>query len=682
MKDVKKMSILNRYIIILLLVFVSVAQVKSQLNTDKIMTIGRNALYFEDYVLSIQYFNQIIKVKPYLSDPYMYRSIAKIQLGDYEGAESDGTESIEKNPFVPEAFYARGFSRMKLGKFEEARQDFSKALEFSPNSQHLLLSRMDASDRSGKPQEALKDIQSLIKLFPRNSNYYYEKGRICLTLKDTVEAERSFNALINLDSLNFIGWSARALLRMQKNDKTGAFQDYNKAIQNKSNYFGDYLNRGIINTENKKYLNALQDYDQAIKMEPKSLLGWINRAILRSDLGDYNNSLSDYKEVLKLDSNLMEARYSKALLEIKLRNYRTAIQDFKIVLDRHPYFLPAYWGISEAYSNMNNLKEAFRYRQKASDLEKNKDEIRRKNKETLEAKAKIADIAPAGNSRKKTELFNRFATVQNEDEKGTGYQNEKRGAVQNIFVDIINEKNFVLSYYSKPEDIRQTNLYHPVVDSYNKTGKLKSNLKITCHEIPLTSELINKHFENINDASSKLTEKTGDADLYFARALEFALVQDFLSAIEDLNKAIAIKNDFTIAYFTRANLRYKYIDYLKNMEKEQLQDIKNKTLSSENQFKYDIEMVLRDLDKVNELNPDFSFGYYNKANILCTAKDFNAAIELYTKSIRREPDFAEAYFNRGLTYLFIGEDSKGLSDLSKAGELGIYGAYNLIQRFK
>ena len=31
----------------------------AQINTDRVLTIGRNALYFEDYVLSIQYFNQV-----------------------------------------------------------------------------------------------------------------------------------------------------------------------------------------------------------------------------------------------------------------------------------------------------------------------------------------------------------------------------------------------------------------------------------------------------------------------------------------------------------------------------------------------------------------------------------------------------------------------------------------------
>ena len=54
----------------------------AQLNTDRVLAIGRNALYFEDYALSIQYFNQVIKVKPYLTEPYFYRAIAKIQLED------------------------------------------------------------------------------------------------------------------------------------------------------------------------------------------------------------------------------------------------------------------------------------------------------------------------------------------------------------------------------------------------------------------------------------------------------------------------------------------------------------------------------------------------------------------------------------------------------------------------
>ena len=50
----------------------------AQINTDRVMTIARNALYFEDYVLSIQYFNQVINAKPYLYEPYFFRALAKL----------------------------------------------------------------------------------------------------------------------------------------------------------------------------------------------------------------------------------------------------------------------------------------------------------------------------------------------------------------------------------------------------------------------------------------------------------------------------------------------------------------------------------------------------------------------------------------------------------------------------
>ena len=73
---------------------------RAQLNTDRITAIGRNALYFEDYVLSIQYFNQVIKLKPYLAEPYLYRAIAKINLEDYQGALLDGQSPIACNPFM------------------------------------------------------------------------------------------------------------------------------------------------------------------------------------------------------------------------------------------------------------------------------------------------------------------------------------------------------------------------------------------------------------------------------------------------------------------------------------------------------------------------------------------------------------------------------------------------------
>lgn len=677
---------MKKYILIIFLVCVPFIGY-AQWNTDRILTIGRNALYFDDYVLSIQYFNQVIKIKPYLAEPYMYRAMAKIQLGDDLGADIDATEAISRNPFLPQAYYIRGFARRRLKQYQDAIEDFSNAYKFSPNSLNLLLNRMDAYIRLEDYENALDDLENYIKQSPQSTNMYYEKGFIQMAMKDTVEAEKTFDKYIKLDSTSSIGWSARALLKMQKSKTDEAYSDYSQAIKLNTNYAGDYINRGILNVQRKNFREALNDYDNAIKLDKSNDLAYYNRALLRANLGDNNNALADLQEVLKLDSTNMDALYRKAMLQNTLGLYKKAIADYNKIIEKYPYFIPAFWGLAEAEQALGNNKKAFRYKQMAYEIEKNKDKINKENKKTLAADNIINKKVPKSNTNKKTELFNRFVTQNIDDSKSDSkYNDSKRGNVQDQFTDLINQRNFALSYYAKADEIRRTNLYQPVVEDYNKNRILKAALKITNNEIPLTSDLITSHFESINEVSSRININDTNPDLYFNRALEFALVQDFSSAVEDLNKALALRSDFTIAYFSRANIRYKLVDFQKSIvnENNNLSDEvldKNGKLLYDKQTKFNVEMIMRDYDKVIELQPDFPFAYYNKANILCTQKDFKTAITNYSKAIEFDADFAEAYFNRGLTYLFIGDNTNGLADLSKAGELGIYQSYNLLQRF-
>jgi hypothetical protein len=41
----------------------------------------------------------------------------------------------------------------------------------------------------------------------------------------------------------------------------------------------------------------------------------------------------------------------------------------------------------------------------------------------------------------------------------------------------------------------------------------------------------------------------------------------------------------------------------------------------------------------------------------------------------------EAYFNRGLVLIYLKDKEKGCIDMSRAGELGIGDAYNVISRY-
>jgi tetratricopeptide (TPR) repeat protein len=79
------------------------------------------------------------------------------------------------------------------------------------------------------------------------------------------------------------------------------------------------------------------------------------------------------------------------------------------------------------------------------------------------------------------------------------------------------------------------------------------------------------------------------------------------------------------------------------------------------------------------ISKDINILFYQAYEKAQTGDIGDAIIDL-NKAIELNPSFAEAYYNRGLLKLLIDDVSPAIMDLSKAGELGIYSAYNIIKK--
>lgn len=654
----------------------TLGSIQAQLNTDRITAIGRNALYFDDYVLSIQYFNQVIKLKPYLSEPYMLRAIAKIQLGDYIGAEMDCNAAIERNPFQPGAYYTRGYIYRQTHQLEKAAQDFSEALLFAPENKTYIAMRADVLAELQQYDLALQDINHLLHREPQSAALHFEKGSICLRSNDTIGALNAFVQATEYDSQNPANWSALGLVQLMLNQPDDALVSLSKSIDYGSKWAGDYINRGIIYYRKHNYRNALADYDKAVTLAPRDAQCYYNRGVLRQEVGDYNRALEDFSQAILLSPEQIEIYYQRGMVQMQLQQWQEALQDFNTIMQRYPYFLPAYYLAAQAQTSLGHGKQAYQLRQQAYLMEQKKDSI-----QSLQTHMQVADYQPQQRDRRK-EFSALAAQNQEGNEEENKYNSDTRGTVQKRYTDIVNEPNIFLSYYANNTPstaLRQTNYSHITVDAYNRSMQLPAPLRFTTKEMVLTADMVNQHFAQISQLSHQIDmlqqiaspQSQHNAQLcaaYIARAFEFALVQDYSSALDDATRAILLDGTLYFAYFCRANWRYKYLEYKRAM--------------GEPTDKADFELMMRDYDYVMNHQPDFSFAYYNKANMLCIQQDFKAAITYYTQAIATDSDFAEAYFNRGLTYIYIGENEKGIADLSKAGELGIYQAYNLISRFQ
>lgn len=660
---------IKRYILSLVLGTLSLGTF-AQLNTDRITAIGRNALYYEDYVLSIQYFNQVIRLKPYLTEPYFYRSIAKIQLEDFQGALKDCNTAIDHNPFSPGYYYTRGFIYYRLEEWEKAESDYTQALFFSPENHTYLLLRADTRAQLKRYDEALEDIELLLHREPHSASFWSEKGRICLAKRDTLAALSALEQAAEYDKTNPAVWSALGVTNLMLNEEDKAYVQLTQAINLGSKWAGDFTNRGIIHYHRHNYRGALSDYDQAVKIAPQDADVYYNRGVLRQEVGDYNNALEDLQTAIELAPERTEMRYQRGLVEMQLKQWKEVVEDMNTLIARYPYFLPAYYMAAQAETHQGHTKEAYKYRKQAYDIEQRKEEIQSAQPNT---DIQIADAQPPKRDRRK-EFSSSMAQKQTElSEDEEKYRSPARGAVQKRYQDVVNEGHIVLSYYSKDLTLRSTNYYHHLVEYINQNGIMPAAMRFTSQELALTAEMVDFHFAEITQLSNRI-DRAPNADLYFARAMEFAIVQDYTSAIDDCTRALSLteaKSPLTvIATFCRANWRYRLVEY---------QRANGEKVATANM---DYDIMLRDYDQVIAMQPDFSFAYYNKANTLCAQHEWKDAIENYTKAISVDPELAEAYFNRGLTYIYTGENEKGLADLSKAGELGIYQAYNLLSRFK
>ena len=694
---------------------------QAQINTERVLTIGRNALYFEDYVLSIQYFNSVIRSKPYLAEPYLYRAMAKLNLEDFKGAEDDLTRSIEINPFIVHSYLYRGVARQYQSDYDGAIEDYNKGLEFRPEDRQFLINKGIAHVQNKDFDSAIATLDRLIKYQPKFAQAYLTRGSVYAEKGDTIEALNDFNKSLELDKYFASAYAQRGILYYQQENYQDALSDYNEALRLEPKQIGFYINRGLIKYSLDEYRGAMADFDTVTILDPRNTIGRFNRGLLRAQVGDLSRAVEDFDIVISNEPDNFMAIYNRAILHEELRNYRDAITDIDAVLKEYPYFVIGYYFRSGIKRAMNDLKGADSDYWYAYDLEQKLRQEKEKgmtvtgkgvfNPSDLPEKTTETDEKNTRErSDKNIEKFNRLVVYDKEEEIKSSYKNEIRGRVQDRQIKVDLASQFVITYYERPDEIDKTiTRFDKTISDYNAKNILNMQLKAINRETAISGQQVDFHFNSIDDYSLAIDKNPNNADAYFGRALDYMVLQDLSEALNDFTRAIELRPDFIMAYFNRAVIRFKLMqteNFEENVTGNDMQnlsfniqtrpnrpvlsttipstqpriDINNSRKIEEGRRAFEFEQIIQDYNKIIQINPDFVLAYYNRANINCFQQDFRQALINYTEAIDRNPDFAEAYYNRGLTRLYSGDIKGGIADLSKAGELGIAEAYSIMKK--
>ena len=661
------MRLLFKVIALICLLLPAVA--KSQLNTEQVMIIGRNALYFEDYVLSIQYFNRVITARPYLHEPNFFRGLAKYNLEDYSGAEDDLTLSIERNPYVSRCYQLRGLCRASLENYTDAEQDFRMALKYDPQNVNIWQNLAITEIRREDWNSAAAVIDTMLILSPRDVDTYLLRTQVASKMEDSLMAHNMVEEALKYGKYSPDAYTARAMLYAEEERYSEAEEDMNRAIDLLPGRSASYLSRALIRYYRDNLRGAMDDFDTALHIDSKSFYGYYNRGLLRMQVGDDNRAIEDFNQVLEIDPDNTLARFNRGLLRDNTGDVQGAIDDFSRVLEDYPNFEEGYRCRASARRKVGDIKGA-----EADEVWLLKYYNKSHNQAASADTTAVAEDKVRKRSDRNVRNYNKLVVA--DDEPLQQYETAYRGKVQNKYVAVEMLPMYALTYYEQERDILASGGYCKPVDEVNGARLFARRVLLTNDERALSENEVNRHFNSVDENSKNIADFPDVLSYRLCRALDYYLVQNFEASIADLEIAFTLEGEMWPVYFMRAMVRYKLL------ESYNASHNKGNSLQMSNTLpNIEYRLVKNDLDAVIEQLPDFAQAYYNRANVFLKLSDFKSAVVDYTKAIEIDERMAAAYYNRGLARIYLGDKNEGIADLSKAGELGIYAAYSVIKRF-
>ena len=642
----------------------------AQYNRNYFYWMGQQSMVNNDYREAIDILNLLLRHDDKDFDAYFLRGIAKYNMDDLLGADADFSLAVTLNPVFTGAYYYRAITRTRLGNYDDALADYQQAIELRPDLPEPYYSRGVARLLNQQFELAISDFDLYIRFEKRHTGAYINRGLSYLYLSDTLSAYHNYDLAIRTNREDPEGYNRRGSLLMEQRRYSEARDDFDKAVACDSTYVPAIFNRALVHD----YLNApmlsIADFDRVIALDPSSSLGYFNRAMVRSEIGDLNRALEDLDVVAKnLPDNVL-VYYNRAVIHTRLGNIMGAIADYSRAIELYPDFANAYLNRGYLRRSQRDLKGALEDERTA---ERKIAEYRSRLKDSTYSiyadTTQRFDRLLSFDSRLMERSFERIASVRSVD-----------GGNELMLIPMF--RFTLLEDSAEGEDNRMVRFERQRVKAFSADFN-NPLLRLDCR-------VTNIEPDSLVVMERRMAERThlddGSWMLHFERGVCQLLIKQYTGAVNSFSEAIQLNPTNPFLYMNRATARAEMIDFISSIDNSyhtiNIDSDPAKRLHHSTTRTYNYDEAIEDMNKVIKLYPDFAEGYFNRANLMAISGKLPEAYDDYTKAIELDRNMGEAYYNRGLVQIFMKDTRKGCMDLSKAGELGIERAYEVLREFR
>ena len=350
-----------------------------------------------------------------------------------------------------------------------------------------------------------------------------------------------------------------------------------------------------------KYEDAKKSATRVIELNKNNAVAWMNLGVIEQEFSNFETSVNCFNKAIETDPLYFHAYNNKGILLCEFGKYQEAIINFNKSLELQPDLVEAILNKADAFKELKNFDEALK---------------------CIDAALKIKNLAP--------EIWAK---------KGDILHNMKR--------------------------------YDEAIQAYDQAIKLNKNYAEALCNKGFTLFTIERYEESIAVCNKALEIKKIFPEAWVNIAVSYIGLKKYDLALEYCEKALAVSENFIEALNSKGLCLFNLKKY------EQANELFDKILKIKKDFPEAMENKANTLYALKEYDEALIFyeaienkkDYHkvlNNKGLLLHAlghvkdkKYFNLAKDCYDQAIKIKSDFADAYWNKSLTQLTLGEFTEG-----------------------
>ena len=350
-----------------------------------------------------------------------------------------------------------------------------------------------------------------------------------------------------------------------------------------------------------KYEDAKKSATRVIELNKNNAVAWMNLGVIEQEFSNFETSVNCFNKAIETDPLYFHAYNNKGILLCEFGKYQEAIINFNKSLELQPDLVEAILNKADAFKELKNFDEALK---------------------CIDAALKIKNLAP--------EIWAK---------KGDILHNMKR--------------------------------YDEAIQAYDQAIKLNKNYAEALCNKGFTLFTIDRYEESIAVCNKALEIKKIFPEAWVNIAVSYIGLKKYDLALEYCEKALAVSENFIEALNSKGLCLFNLKKY------EQANELFDKILKIKKDFPEAMENKANTLYALKEYDEALTFyeaienkkDYHkvlNNKGLLLHAlghvkdkKYFNLAKDCYDQAIKIKSDFADAYWNKSLTQLTLGEFTEG-----------------------